>query len=616
MQHDPYKFDMPFRPNYEMRSLHGWGMGVLASLAVTQFSALPLTPFLVMGGISAGMGATRLPAALRVRRHHLNLLGTPLQFIDLKKFQKRVAKHPDEMWLGEGFTWENRHVQLCYELLNRNLERDLGKKYVRRQRELAGDPWIHGLEHVRKPEFIPLKNLEGHTLWVGTTGSGKTRGLDLVVSQDIVRSPTGCVFIIDPKGDKELKNNARRMCEAMGMPERFMSFHPAFPEDSIRINPLKNYTRVTELASRISGLLPSEDVFSDFSWNAINNILQGLYACNEQPTLKKVRHYIEGGIERLVIRVVEKYLGQHLGADKAQKLLDENKPEKNAHKAEVMARYRILLYRTLVHEAALPPNSDIEGVFTMFEHDRVHFSKMVASLLPTLNMLTSGEVGELLSPDSTNLNDQRVITDTRKLTEQGKVVYIGLDSLTDSKVASAIGSMLLADLCAVAGDRYNFEDLTKVDFVSLYVDEASECLNQQLLMLLNKARGSKFRLTLATQTIPDFIARLGNRDLAMQFLGNLNNTISLRIIDNDTQRYITESMKPTRIKSVSRSQGTSSGSSEPALHTGGPTERLETEEVSPVPQQLMGSLPNLEFFARISGGRIYKGKIPILKGAA
>ena len=36
------------------------------------------------------------------------------------------------------------------------------------------------------------------------------------------------------------------------------------------------------------------------------------------------------------------------------------------------------------------------------------------------------------------------------------VAYIGLDSLTDNMVASAIDSIFLSDLTAVAGDRYNF----------------------------------------------------------------------------------------------------------------------------------------------------------------
>ncbi|MGH0003627.1 hypothetical protein ACQU0X_26420 [Pseudovibrio ascidiaceicola] len=37
------------------------------------------------------------------------------------------------------------------------------------------------------------------------------------------------------------------------------------------------------------------------------------------------------------------------------------------------------------------------------------------------------------------------------------------------------------------------------------------------------------------------------------------------------------------------------------------------EEAEIFPSQLMGMLPNLEFIAKISAGRIVKGRIPILK---
>ncbi|WP_249925492.1 helicase HerA-like domain-containing protein, partial [Escherichia coli] len=132
------------------------------------------------------------------------------------------------------------------------------KKVVRKiqgkKKELPiGQPWIHGVEPKEEKLMQPLKHTEGHSLIVGTTGSGKTRMFDILISQAILRGEA--VIIIDPKGDKEMRDNARRACEAMGQPERFVSFHPAFPEESVRIDPLRNFTRVTEIASRLAALI-------------------------------------------------------------------------------------------------------------------------------------------------------------------------------------------------------------------------------------------------------------------------------------------------------------------------------------------------------------------------
>ncbi|KAG0283383.1 hypothetical protein BGZ97_008569, partial [Linnemannia gamsii] len=172
------------------------------------------------------------------------------------------------------------------------------------------------------------------------------------------------------------------------------------------------------------------------------------------------------------------------------------------------------------------PNSDLEGLLSMFQHDQTHFSKMVASLLPIMSMLTSGDLGKMLSPDPDDLDDTRPITNTAKIVNNVQVAYIGLDSLTDSIVGSAIGSVFLSDLTAVAGDRYNYGVNNRP--VNIFIDEAAEVINEPFIQLLNKGRGAKLRLFVATQTIADFSARIGSKDKALKILGNLNNLFALR----------------------------------------------------------------------------------------
>ena len=51
---------------------------------------------------------------------------------------------------------------------------------------------------------------------------------------------------------------------------------------------------------------------------------------------------------------------------------------------------------------------------------------------------------------------------------------------------------------------------------------------------------------------------------------------------------------------------------EPIVHASNYGERMVEEEADLVPPQILGMLPGLEYFARISGGLIMKGRIPIL----
>jgi len=256
------------------------------------------------------------------------------------------------------------------------------------------------------------------------------------------------------------------------------------------------------------------------------------------------------------------------------------------------------------------PNPNLEGLISMFEHDRAHFGKMIANLLPIMNMLTTGALGELLSPDENDKADSRPFTDSESLIEGQLVTYIGLDSLSDGMVGSAIGAILLADLASVAGKRYNFGSENRP--VNIFVDEAAEVINDPCIQLLNKGRGAMMRLFIATQTFADFVARTGSEAKARQILANVNNLIALRVLDSETQKYITDNLPLTRLRYIMRTQGLSTHADNPAMYSGNLGERLMEEEGALFPPQLLGMLPNLHFIAKLSGGRICKGRIPIL----
>ncbi len=145
------------------------------------------------------------------------------------------------------------------------------------------------------------------------------------------------------------------------------------------------------------------------------------------------------------------------------------------------------------------------------------------------------------------------------------MAYIGLDSLTDAMVGSAIGSLLLSDLTAVVGDRYNYGVENRP--VNIFIDEAAEVVNDPFIQLLNKGRGAKMRCVIATQTFADFAARTGSEAKARQVLGNINNLIALRVMDAETQQYITDNLPKTRLQYIMQTQGMSSNSDSPALFT-------------------------------------------------
>jgi conjugal transfer pilus assembly protein TraD len=604
-------YEMPWRPTFEAYSSMSWTGSAVASAAIATAGSLPPGPFFYIGAFGLAMAAHQGIAAWKHSRIKRNLAGKELSFMDINDLMAKMAsgkESAESLWLGHGFEWGQKHAQRVYEIQKRDLESEINKVVKKKFKKPAiGKPWIHGVEPDEIEVHLPLEHLKGHTIVFGTTGSGKTRLFDLVLSQAIARGES--VFIVDPKGDKELMLNAFRACKIAGRPEAFVHFNPAFPSRSVRIDPLKNWNRSTELASRVKDLITSDndnDPFAQFSWNAINNIVQGLIATGVRPNLKRIRTYIEGGPAKLLARALISHFDQYVTdwrvalSDKLQKAKDGDA------ETQILARY----FKDHVQQAH--PSQPLSGLIKMFDHDRAHFSKMVASLEPILNQLTSGELGDLLSPDADDPDDIRPITDSARMINTGQVVYMGLDSLSDSTVGSAIGSIMLADLTAVAGDRYNYGVNNRP--VNVLVDEAAEVVNKPLISLMNKGRGAGFQVIIASQTFADFSARLGDEAKSRQVIGNANNLIGLRSKDGQTQEFITEPLGETIIRQIMHTQNTTAIDSDKnvASFSGGYGERLIETEAPLFPASLLGNLPNLEYIASISGGRIYKGRIPII----
>jgi len=602
--HDEYW--MPWRPLYEGYAALAWAVGVGISLGLAAVTELPAGPFLVMAAISAGLALARAIPAYRLWRWKRHLRPRAIDFITLEQLQRLRRKYPGMVWLGAGFEWTARHAQRVYEIMA--LQSGQVGSPGEATRGTIGVPWLHGVGAHAEPILLPIEHQAGHILLVGTTRSFKTKLLLLIIVQAVLRGEP--VIVIDPKGDREVRRTMQAACRLAGRPQAFVYFHPAFPDRSTRIDPLKNFSNATEIASRVSALIPSEsegsDPFKAFAWNALNNIVNGLLEVGERPNLLKLRHYVEGGVNELLLRALRRYSERYLPDGNSR--LASYLPKGRSQNPDALLTAWLRFYTDVI--AKTRPSPTLEGLITMVQHDRVHFSKMVASLIPMLGMLTSPPLDALLSPDPTDADDPRPLTDTARLIENNQVAYIGLDSLTNATVGSAIGSLLTADLTAAFGTRYNFASQFRP--VTIVIDEAAEALNEPLIAMLNKAGGGGARLVLATQTLGDLEARLGSEAKARQVLGNVNSLIAGRVRDAKTQQYIAEGLPKTRVRVVQPSQGATSDASHPVLFSGGYQEAVQETEAALFAPEWLGLMPNLEYIGTLGGGRIIKARLPVL----
>lgn len=617
--------EMPWRPVYETYSAAVWLSLIPIYIFFLIALDLPLPSLWLVVPIALVMGGFRLRQAWTIWSLRLSLQGSPADLIDPTELAKFAVKYPEKRWLGIGFDWLPEHTQRVYDLKRLNpadfyapewfvalVNRLKGK--VPPKATSIGAPWIQGIEPEPKNIITDYEVFYGHTIFFGTTGSGKTRMMEMLVTQDIHRG--NVVIAIDPKGDKDLMIRMKTECARAG--RRFIMFHLAFPNESVRFDCLKNFNRATEFPSRISSLIPSEtggDAFTAFAWAVLNAITFCMIETGEKPSLVKYRKYVETGIDSLL----EKSLVTHFKKIDPKWDVIANKYIKQATKDITSApseAERIKGYLSYYHSELVPANNGsqiLDALITQFEHDQTWFAKMINNLIPVLSMLTSGELGKMLSPDYDDKEDNRDIWDFQKVIASDCCIYIGLDSLSDATVASAVGSLLLSEGAAVAGSRYNF-DASSDKKISLYVDEASEVVNAPFVTILNKGRGAGFMCYVFTQTKSDLANKLGSQDKARMMLGNFNNLVALRLRDGDTQEYISETFDEHYVSNKSISQGTGSNSDENVVNFGGRITESKTNTLQKaIPLDVLGKLPNFHYIASIAGGRVIKGKVPILK---
>jgi conjugal transfer pilus assembly protein TraD len=591
--------DARWRPNYEETILICWLGASAFSLFILAYLPVPRLGGLIMSGLCILCAFVRGIQAKKRGMVEARMNDGGIDFISLDALRVKCLRgmKKNQVWLGYGFNWSDSHSQRLYQLISYGVSSVVGSKNID-----GGAYWLHGFES-ETDIYQDLPSTIGHTLIVGTTRVGKTRMFDLLIGQAIIRNEP--VIVIDPKGDHGLAANMQAICDRVGRSNAYAFFSPAYPDRSVSIDPLKNWNRHTELASRIAALIPSEtkgDPFTAFSWKVLNDIINGLVASDVKPKLIHLRRYVEGGPDDLVEKALRRYFDMHI-----ENWESVAGPYIQRHRGDLIRGY-IDYYRDQVIRQY--PSVELDGLISTYEHNRDHFQKMIASLIPILSMLTSRPLDVLLSPEE-SMGSNRQVVDMARVCRDNMVLYVGLDSLSDSVIGSAIGSILMSDLTAVAGARYNYS--RNSSFVNLFVDEAAEVINDPTIQLMNKGSGAGIRVYLATQTLADFEARLGSPSKARQVLGNANNRIIFRVMDGNTQEYLVEGMPTISYKRMDIRYGHSVDSNIYDPYKSQYMEQASEEEATLIPQALLGEFPPLHYLGRLAGGRTIKGRIPILQ---
>ncbi|EOF5506060.1 type IV conjugative transfer system coupling protein TraD [Salmonella enterica] len=581
----------------------------------------------------------------QIVRYQRNLLRLPRYALTSRK----IPVSRQWLFLGKGFRWQPIHTQRLYDCLQQEAARWLRPggcyrlaRHIEKRSEhtlpglarllsadrwlnpvrplppVGGNPWMHGVELKECEVTLPLSERPGHTLVLGTTRVGKTRLAELLATQDIRRGEM--VIVFDPKGDADLLKRLWTEAQRAGRGDRFILFHLAYPEISARYNAIGRFGRISEVASRLTGQLSGEGnsaAFREFAWRFVNIIARALVALGQRPDYQLISHHVVN-IDSLFIDYARIVLPRHnaraweVVAQLAERVNDKNTPR------HMLGRdpHVVALEQYLNAEKFYDPILD--DLLSAVRYDKTYFDKIVASLLPLLEKLTTGTLAALLAPDYHDLDDTRPILDWQQAIRQKAVVYVGLDALSDAVVAAAVGNSMFADLVSVAGHLYKFGlndglpgNSEKPSPINLHCDEFNELMGDEFIPLVNKGGGAGIQVTAYTQTLSDIQARIGSAPRAGQVVGNFNNLIMLRVRETATAELLTKQLPQVEVRSRQVSSGVTDTPGGMNSFTSNTREQVITCNVPLLDTATLIQLPKGQAFALLEGGQLWKIRLPL-----
>jgi conjugative coupling factor TraD (TOL family) len=634
--------------------------GGAAALCLHSPWAVALSPETGAGMAMAytAFGLKRLNEARMVLRYRRNIRRLPRY--ELTSRQIPVSRK--RLFMGRGFRWTRLHTQRLVEAqdpdvaryvnqslphrMARHLERrlewapypltllgratawDSAFNPVRPLPPVGGSPLLHGVEPNETEVSLPLGERVGHTLVLGTTRVGKTRLAEVYITQDIHRKAPEVVIVFDPKGDADLLKRMYVESRRAGRDKEFYVFHLGWPDISARYNAVGRFGRISEVATRIAGQLSGEGnsaAFREFAWRFVNIIARALVELGRRPDYLQIQRHVVN-IDALFIEYAQQFFARHdASAWEAIVQIEGRLNEKNIPRHMVGREKRVVaIEQYLAAKRIFDPVMD--GLRSAVRYDRTYFDKIVASLLPLLEKLTSGKTAQLLAPNYTDLEDPRPIFDWMQIIRKRGIVYVGLDALTDAEVAAAVGNSMFADLVSVAGHIYKHgvdHGLPGSDAsgqklpINLHADEFNELMGDEFIPLINKGGGAGIQVTAYTQTLSDIEARIGNRAKAGQVIGNFNTLQMLRVRETATAELLTHQLPKVNVQTRTLVSG-ATDTADPDAHTdftSSSQDRVSTTAVPLIEPAHIVSLPKGQMFSFQEGGQLWKVRMPLPKPA-
>lgn len=589
---------------------------------------------------------------------------------------KKTAKGYD-LFMGTGFKWTAEHRQRLHTFVQQRAKSKWVKKLISEHihREfmearfsdlqmqcsnfdklmsrigfplvpyMAGVPAYHTINSLKEQYvFATLADRASHGFTLGTTGSGKTVSMTSQIVSDIKRDRL--TMYGDPKGALDVLINMFCAAYDCGRLEDMIVILLGQHDISAKANLFGNYSDVSQVAGRMTSGMSQKagDPFTASAWQAINQTAKALDEIGVRPDPASLHFYITRPLE-LLRRYCESIYPERYPefkeevAERTEAILAENELNEKAKPiTEIQARNAAIVefVRNKMDELT-DETSGIEidhidmvnridfELFIVSQKDLQHRDKMINNVFPLFSKINGTKQMTLFSYHTRDRilktgdgykqlkeYDAKEILDNPK---RNAIVYIGISSLSNKVLSSTIIRSFLADLTNYAGVMN--DQGRKVgkngEGAFIYIDETAEVANDEFIQLLNKARGTGFRISWATQTLRDLAAAYDGSELkAAQVIANSQGwKLIFRIKEYSDAKVICDSFDTVIAQSATQDSGVNDMNGHGFRSSNKDT--INSEKVSLLTPELLMSLPNGHAIFINAANQAYKVRFPILK---
>jgi len=349
-----------------------------------------------------------------------------------------------------------------------------------------------------------------HMLTIGSTGTGKTRLLELIVEHDIAEGYNVAVF--DPKPDKELFARIVYAAQKAGRLKELIVVRPDRPDLSAKVNPFAFYNVPEELVQHVmAGIPPStEEFFRNVAYEVSTVVILGKWL---------LRQYL-GSKEKFTVED----LRAHISREGIGRVFDQLKDISAAggFRDEKLNHYLEIIQACMSDLVQSPQD---------------YFAKVTSTLRTTLTAMVVGTTGDILGMADENLFVKRLLSGDRI------ILVVQAPAMVMRQAAFILMRSILSMFQSLTGGIYIGSVKSMNGKISpplfIHIDELSEALYWDFVNLLNKSRGAGVGIHGLSQSISDLFTKVGE-NMGKTLIDNFNTQLFLRVNNPETSKFVSE----------------------------------------------------------------------------